>query len=111
MTKPPTTLASEPLPVKVWPAVRKAAAVSTALWLFMLLTGFSAIEGIREQHVAGFPNDGQLRLYVVVPLGGLACSAAILGFTRRLPSWARRLGVGIGLLALLPVFMLFSGGV
>ena len=85
--------------------------MSTVLWLFMSLTGISGIEGLRDQHVPGFPNEGQLRLYVVVPLIGLAGSAAILGFATRLPSWAKRVGMGISFLALLPVFMMFGGGV
>jgi hypothetical protein len=61
--------------------------------------------------VPGYPNGGQLRLYVVVPLIGLAGSAAILGFAKMLPSWVKRTGIGISFFALLLVFMMFGGGV
>jgi hypothetical protein len=111
MTNPTESLPNEPAPVKAWPAGRLAAAVSTVLWRFMALIGISGIEGIRDQHVPGYPNDGQLRLYVVVPLIGLAGSGAILGFAKRLPSWARGIGMGISFFALLLVFMTFGGGV
>jgi hypothetical protein len=111
MTNPNESLTSEPVPVRASPAVRIVAAVSTLLWLFMSLIGISGVEGVRDQHVPGFPNDGQLRLYVVVPLIGLASSAAILVFAERLPKWAKRTGVTISFLVLLPVFMIFGGGV
>ena len=97
--------------VKAWPAVRIAAAISTGLWLFTSLAGISGIQGISEQHLPGFPNDGQLRLYVFAPLLGLIGSAAILGFAKRLPSGARRVGLVISFIALLAVFMMFGGGV
>jgi len=71
----------------------------------------SLIEGVRNQHVPGFPNDGQRQFYVVIPLIGLAGSAAILAFSRKLPSWAKRVGVGISLFALWLVFWTFGGGV
>jgi len=109
--KSTTQGSSEAAPVKAWPTVRIAAAISTGLWLLMSLAGISGIQGIHEQHVAGFPNDGQLRLYVFAPLIGLVGSAAILGFAKRLPSQARRVGVVISFLALLAVFMMFGGGV
>jgi len=111
MTNPTESPISEPPAMKAWPTVRIAAAVSTALWLFMSLMGISGMEGIRDQHVAGFPNGGQLRLYVVVPVIGLAGSAAILGFAKRLPSWVKCVGIGASFLALLPVYMMFGGGV
>ncbi len=111
MTNTTDGLPNEPAHAKGWLAGRITAAVSTVLWLFMTLTGISGIEGIRDQHVPGYPNDGQLRLYVVIPLIGLTVSAAILGFSKRLPSWAKRMGLGISFLALLPVFMMFGGGV
>jgi len=111
MTNPTESLPNESAPVKAWPAGRIAAAVSTVLWLFMVLIGISAIEGIRDQHVAGYPNDAQLRLYVAAPVIGLAGSGAILGFAKRLPSWARRIGMGISFFALLVVFGTFGGGI
>jgi hypothetical protein len=111
MTNPPENLSNDMNRVTTWPASRIAAAVSTVLWLFMVLTGISGIDGVREQHVPGYPNDGQLRLYVVIPLVGLIGSAAILGFANRLPTWANRVVVGTALLTLLPVFMMFGGGV
>lgn len=111
MTNTTDSQPNEPASAKAWPAVRITAAVSTVLWLFMSLIGIFLIEGVRDQHVPGYPNDGQLRLYVVTPLIGLAVSAAMLGFSKRLPRWATRTGVGITFIALLPVFMTFGGGV
>lgn len=111
MTNPTESLPNEPAPVKVWPAGRIAAGVSTVLWLLMVLIGPYAIEGIRDQHVPDYPNEGQLRLYVLVPLIGLAGSGAIFAFAKRLPDWARRIGTGISFFALLLVFMTFGGGV
>ena len=111
MTNPTDDQPNDVAAVTTWPASRIAAAVSTVLWLFMALIGISGIEGVRDQHVPGYPNDGQLRLYVAIPLIGFAASAAILGFANRLPSWANRIVMSITLLALLPVFMTFGGGV
>ena len=108
---PIESLGSEPAPGKAWPAVRIAAAVSAVLWLFMALNGISGIEGIRNQHVLGYPNDGQLRLYVVIPLMGLAGSAGIVSLARWLPSFAKRVGVGVSYFALLSVFLIWGGGV
>jgi hypothetical protein len=55
--------------------------------------------------------DGKLQLYVVAPLIGLAGSAAILGFWRKLPSWANRVGIGISFLTVSLVCGAFGGGV
>ncbi len=111
MTNTTDSLRNEPAPVKAWPTGRIAAAVATVLWLLLTLTGIYLIEGVRDQHVPSAPNDGQHQLYVVVPLIGLAGSAAILGFWRKLPSWAKRVGVGISFLAVWLVFGTFGGGV
>lgn len=111
MTSSIRRLPGDTAPVDAWPAVRIAAAVSVVLWLFMALAGASAIEGIGDQHVPGYPNDGQLRLYVVIPLIGLVGSAAVVCFARRLPSLAKRIAVGLRFFALLSVFLVFGGGV
>lgn len=111
MTNPTHSLPSDTARMKAWPAVRIAAAVSAVLWLFMALDGISGIEGIRNQHVPGYPNDGQLRLYVIIPLVGLAGSAGIVCIARLLPSLAKRVGVGISYFALLSVFLIWGGGV
>lgn len=111
MTNPIHRWPSDAAPVKAWPAVRIAAAVSAVLWLFMALAGISGIEGIHNQHVPGYPNDGQLRLYIVIPLIGLASSAGIVWFARRLPSLAKRVGIGISYVAMLSVLLMFGGGV
>ena len=111
MTNPTDSLPSDKARMKAWPAVRIAAAVSAVLWLFMALDGISVIQGIRSQHVPGYPNDGQLRLYVVIPLIGLAGSAGIVCFARWLPGLAKRVGMGISFFALLSVFLIWGGGV
>ncbi len=111
MTNPKDSLPSGTARMKAWPAVRIAAAVSTVLWLFMALDGISVIEGIRNQHVPGYPNDGQLRLYVVIPLIGLVGSAGIVCFATWLPTLAKRVGMGISYFALLSSFLIWGGGV
>jgi hypothetical protein len=77
----------------------------------MTLAEISLIEGIRGQPVPGYPNDGQLLLYAVVPLIGFVGSAVILGFAKALLCWAKRIGMGISFFAPLPIFMMFGGGV
>ena len=108
---PTEGLPNDPAPVKAWPAGRIAAAVSSMLWLFMILLGASIVEGVRDQHVAGYADDARDRLYVVTPVIGLAISGAIVGFAKRLPSWATRIGTAISFLALWVVLGAFGGGI
>ena len=111
MTNPSEKVTSSPGPVKAWPAGRIMEAVLTLLWLLMALAGIFAIEGILDQHVPGYPNEGQLRFNVVIPLSGLTISAAALIFSKRLPNRAKRLMLTISFLTLLFVFLTFGGGV
>jgi hypothetical protein len=96
-------------PSSFWSASRVVAAIATVLWMVMALTGCALVQGVRDQHVQGYPNDGQIRLYIVLPLIGLTSSAAIFGFASRLPGWLRRVVLCVDLLALLPVFLSFGG--
>jgi hypothetical protein len=111
MTKPTNCHASDTSRMKGWPTARILTAVSAVLWLFMALDGISVIDGIRNQHVPGYPNDGQRRLYVVIPLLGFAASAGIVCFAKWLPSLAKRIGMGISIFALLAVFLIGGGGI
>ena len=92
-------------------ASRVAAAVSTLLWLLMTVTGISGIVGIRDQHLPGYPNAGQIGLYVAIPVLGFSCCAAILCFAKKLPGWAKGVALTILFVALLPVLLMFGGGV
>ena len=111
MKNPTHSLPGDKVPRKIWPAARIAAAVAAVLWLFMALNGVSGIQGIRNQHVPGYPNDGQMRLYVVIPLIGFAGSAGTVFFAKWLPGLVKRVGMGISFFALLCVFLMWGGGV
>jgi hypothetical protein len=87
------------------------AALSTALWLVVLLIGLAVIDDARAQHLAGPVYDARLRLYVVAPAIGLVGSGALVGLAKGLPRWASGIGIATSLFALMVVFCAFGGGI
>jgi hypothetical protein len=79
----------------------------------MLFAGITAYYSIVGQRVAGYPNSGQINLYVVIPVSVVAL--LLLGIA--LANLSRRgavllgLGAGVSLVAILPYLMVFGGGV
>lgn len=86
--------------------------LATLAWTWLALAGWSGIEGIRDQHAAGYPNEGQIRFYLVLP--ALAAAACLVLFVAALLS--RRFGCALALsgalalAALLPYLFFYTGG-
>ena len=84
---------------------------ATVCWLAMWAIGMSVYSGIKTRNVVGFPNSGQLGLYVLIPAGMAVFNILLLALSPKLP---RALVIALVLIQALPlfiVFMLFGGGV
>jgi hypothetical protein len=89
------------------------ALVAAIVWSVVLAIGLSGIDGVRAQHIPGFPSAGQVRYYVFMP----ATSVALVAVTwvlavrwRKLKLLANALLV-FTLLAFPFYFFHFTGGV
>lgn len=86
--------------------------LAVLLWLALLLLGRQLVAGIAAQKVAGFPNAGQINLYIVGPslvvIALLTC-ALVCNALRR---WPLIFGfvASAALLIFLPYFMVYGGG-
>jgi hypothetical protein len=87
-------------------------AVSILAWGYFAWSGSDGIQGIRHQHVAGYPNEGQIRYYVVLPIMMLLASVApIAGLGSTRWSYISTWWWTFTLLALLPYAFFFTGGI
>lgn len=83
------------------------------LWSLILVMGFSGIDGVRSQNVAGYPSYDQLRYYIYIPIGVLA----LVGITWTLSTRFRLLKalptlVAVAALLCLPSYLYYyTGGV
>ena len=86
--------------------------ISASLWGGLALMGWDGIRSIADQQVAGYPNAGQIRYYLLMPLAAFALSAALLGLT-----WLRRYDGALAavgallILLILPYLLPYTGGV
>lgn len=86
--------------------------ISASLWGALALMGWDGIRSIADQQVAGYPNAGQIRYYLHMPLAAFALSAALLGLT-----WLRRWGGALSaigallILLIFPYLLPYTGGV
>ena len=79
-------------------------------WSALLLIGNSLYSGIKEQDVLGFPNPGQLKMYVLFPAAMVIGNVLLLAFSKKTP---RALTVSLAVVQFLPaiaLFLLFGGG-
>jgi hypothetical protein len=87
--------------------------VTAILWALVLLMGLGGIDGVRSQHVPGFPSAGQMRYYVYFPAALLTLVIAAWTFAahwRQFKTPAITL-IALALLALPGYLFFYTGGV
>ncbi|BBE34320.1 hypothetical protein SmB9_19780 [Sphingosinicella microcystinivorans] len=88
------------------------AGVAISLWFALALLGRDGLRGVVAQQVAGYPNIGQINLYIVWPLFVaimlLACAWLCNAFLRR--PWVLGSVSGVSLFAILPYMAVWGGG-
>jgi hypothetical protein len=78
----------------------------------LALLGLSLLQGVAAQHVPGYPNTGQLRYYLYVPVGiSLALLAISFISLRFRVGGALAIIPALAILAVLPFMMVYSGGI
>ena len=94
-------------------AANVIAGVATAVWFILALDGRSGVRSVVTQHVLGYPNSGQIDLYLVWPFLVLAilliCAWVCNAFRRW--SWALGSLSTFALVAVLPYCAIARGGV
>jgi hypothetical protein len=92
-------------------AMHVLALTAAVAWLAFLVMGIGGIDGVRSQHVPGYPSEGQVRYYQI-PVGVLALIATswVLGVRWKLRALAIAVA-GIALLGMPGYFVFFTGGV
>ncbi len=83
-----------------------ALVLSIGLWLI----GWQLYSGIAPQHVPGYPNSGQFKLYVLFPGLLVLVNTAVLLVCKRIPAAAIALFLVFLGLALLTFLVAFGGG-
>jgi hypothetical protein len=96
---------------KFWSAQRILASIACAPWAYLAWSGYDLCYGPRVHTVPGYPNEGQVHLYVVEPLIGLLVSMAIFIVANKLPKVVSAVIFCFQLLALLPVVLPWTGGI
>ena len=87
-------------------------ALNVGLWIALFFAGLNGLKGIKEQHATGFPNQGQVMYYEILPV-----IMTLIGISYPVFMWSRgkeNLGVGLSLimiLAILPYLLFYGGGV
>jgi hypothetical protein len=88
------------------------AAITLLSWAHWIWFGYTGMDGIRSQHVPGYPNSGQYELYITVPIlmGVIAILSAFLLLGMR---WivVGRTALIVLLLAIFPYACVAFGGV
>jgi hypothetical protein len=88
------------------------AVITATLWGLLALLGYDLLEGVRAQHVPGYPSAGQIRYLFYFPISvALAALAICVGshFQRfRIPAYVL---YAVALVLLLPYALSFSGGI
>jgi hypothetical protein len=96
---------------KFWSAQRILASIACAPWAYFAWSGYDLCYGPRVHTVPGYPNEGQVHLYVVEPLIGLLIGVAIFVVANKLPTVASVVIFWFQLLALLLVVLPWTGGI
>ena|SRR5216684_511405 len=96
---------------KFWSARRILATIAGVPWAFLVWSGYDLCYGSHVRVVPGYPNPGQVHLYVVVPVIGFLVSVAAFVFANKTPTWVGAFVFCLQLLALLPVIGMWGGGV
>ena len=92
--------------------MRALTVVNTLLWCGFTWLGFDLSDGVVAQHVAGYPNAGQIAYYIQFPIAMAACAVAAFLFARfnRFRGTALMIEILV-LLVVLPFIFGYTGGV
>ena len=87
-------------------------AVNVLLWGCLALLGNSLIAGVADQHVLGYPNNGQVSYYIWTPVAVMATALAtyILSLLRR-ATWLFLTIEVLSLLFFFPYILPYTGGI
>ena len=88
-------------------------ALVSSAWALLLVSGSEAIASIQEQHAVGYPAPGQWLLYVGLPAVFVCCGMLAAFLARRIRWFYDLYPFAVGLIGfcLLPVLMLWGGGI
>jgi len=81
-------------------------------WGGLSRLGWVVVEGVFAQHVAGYPNAGQISFYIVIPLVmvSVAMVPAVLLSQTRWAFWGN-VWSAFTLVLLLPYLFFYTGGI
>ena len=94
-------------------AANITAGVAVALWFGLALLGRDLVNGVVAQDVPGYPNMGQINLYVIWPLFVVAAILAVAWLCNAFRRGTMILGIAsaLSLTAILPYLLIWGGGV
>lgn len=90
---------------------RVLAAMAGLPWAYLIWSGYDLCYGSHVRAVPGYPNSGQVHLYIVVPLIGFLVSVAFFVLANRIPMRAGAIVFCLECVALLPVLGMWGGGI
>ena len=94
------------------PPMRALTVVNILVWGGFTLLGIDLTNGVTAQHIAGYPNSGQIAYYIRFPLAMAACATAayLLARFTRFKGCALSIQILV-LLVFFPFFLAYTGGV
>jgi hypothetical protein len=98
-------------PQNFWSVRRILATIAGLPWAYLVWSGYDLCYGPRVREVLGYPNAGQVHLYIVVPLIGFLVSVALFALANKIRMWAGAIVFCLQWLALIPVLGMWGGGV
>jgi len=87
--------------------------IVAAAWVYLLMSGIDGLLGIRNRHVFGYPENGQIVLYAAIPAAFVVLLAGSAVLSRK-ARWFYNLYPVVTVLAaflLLPILFVWGGGV
>ena len=92
--------------------MRALTVLNMLIWVAFTWHGFQLVDGVAAQNVPGFPNNGQVTLYICVPLLMAASALCMYGLFRftQLKRTALVLQAVL-LISVLPFLLIYTGGV
>ena len=98
-------------PLNFWSVRRILATIAAMPWGYLVCSGYDLCFGPHVRPVPGYPNSGQVHLYIVVPMIGFLVSVALFLLANRIAIWTAAIFFCLQCLALLPVISIWGGGV